>query len=33
VMDICRSERPVLRISNISKGDHQVACHLNKGAK
>lgn len=33
VMDICRTERPVLKISNISKGDHQVACHLNKGAK
>ena len=32
VMDICRTERPVLKISNISKGDHQVACHLNKGA-
>jgi len=33
VMDICRTERPVLKISNISMGDHQVACHLNKGAK
>jgi oligopeptide/dipeptide ABC transporter ATP-binding protein len=33
VMDICRKERPLLKISNISKGDHLVACHLNKGAQ
>ena len=33
VMDICKKERPVLRVSNISQGTHQVACHLNKGAQ
>lgn len=33
VMDICKIERPTLRISNISKGEHLVACHLNKGEK
>jgi oligopeptide transport system ATP-binding protein len=32
VMDICRKERPVLRVSNIASKGHQVACHLNKGA-
>jgi oligopeptide/dipeptide ABC transporter ATP-binding protein len=33
VMDVCKIERPTLRISNISKGEHLVACHLNKGEK
>jgi oligopeptide/dipeptide ABC transporter ATP-binding protein len=32
VMDICRTERPVLRVSNIASNGQQVACHLNKGA-
>ena len=32
-MDICRSERPVLKIANKSLNGHEVACHLIEGAK
>lgn len=32
-MDICRSERPVLKLTNKSSNGHEVACHLIEGAK
>jgi oligopeptide/dipeptide ABC transporter ATP-binding protein len=32
VMDICKTDRPVLKLATNPKNGHQVACHLNKGA-